>query len=145
LRGPDRGELQCGLRGGGHKRGQAGSGLGGEQQSRKKTAGRRQAAPDQARSKLVACAGQPALHGADRAAQALGRLVVPHAFQVAQDQRQPETFGEPSDLLVDHRPQLGLGVIAGPVDHAGDDSAFDNPAAGRFGPGFARNSLSDTV
>ena len=83
------------------------------------------------RPQLLPRPREPALDRPDRAAEPLGDLVVTQALDVAEHQWHPISLRQPTDLLVDDRPQLDLLEVA---TGRGDGSAARRSTIRRRSP-----------
>ena len=69
------------------------------------------------------------------------RLIVRTPLEVAKHQRRPEPLGEPLDLLVEHPPQLGIGLGAALPGHKRRRTRLMPAATGGGRPGTRRRSV----
>ena len=97
----------------------------------------------------LAAPGQPGLDGANRAPDPHGGLFVGQTFEMAQDDRRPEPFGEPVQFLVELRPRRGpvsiIAIRGGNHGRPVGTLALAPAAAGRVESHPGRNPHGDPV
>jgi hypothetical protein len=72
-------------------------------------------------------------------------FVMPHAFQMAQDQGQAVSFRKPAYLFIDHRPQFGLVVFVPTSGYLPGYLAFNDSSPRRLNLCLPGNPVRDSV
>jgi hypothetical protein len=98
------------------------------------------ASVDQSRAETLPPLREPSLNGSNRKTELDGGLFVGQSFEMAEDDRRPESIGKAVELGVDlpygNSPRF---LIDEPRFHFAS-STLEFAPAGRFGPGFGRDA-----